>query len=187
MVASGLPAMPIEPMSPVGCARMSPTASTTLVPSNRGGRQGIQGAGHAVLADHQAIDRRAEGILQHFDRLDVIDAEHLPFGGTGRRTDRGGSGDPGVVGHFIHRHQFRLTNAHRRRAEHPAMLRPAAATRRKYRAAAACARLSRSMASTKRLVSAGLVVRASITSRERPGTMFDAEGSTVRMPTVATK
>ena len=54
-------------------------------------------------------------------------------------------------------------------------------------AAAAWAALSRSMVSTKRAVNAGLVVRASMTRRQRPGTMFDAEGSTVRMPTVATK
>ena len=36
--------------------------------------------------------------------------------------------------------------------------------------------LSRSMASTKRAVNAGSVVRASMTSRQRPGTMFDADG-----------
>ena len=39
MVGSGLAAMPIEPMSPVGWARMSPTASTTFVPSSAPGSQ----------------------------------------------------------------------------------------------------------------------------------------------------
>ena len=96
----------------------------------------IHRARHAVLADHQAVDRRAERLLQHLDRLDVIDAEHLPFGGAGRRADRGGGGDEGVVGHFIHAHQLGMADGDSGGAEHAAMIGPAAAAGRKHRAAA---------------------------------------------------
>jgi hypothetical protein len=33
----------------------------------------------------------------------------------------------GVIGHFIHQHEFRLADANRRRAKRPAMPHPAAA------------------------------------------------------------
>ncbi len=97
---------------------------------------GIHGARHAVLADHQAIHGCSQRILQHLHRLDVIDTEHLPLGGPGRRTDRGGRGDVGIVGHLVHRHQFRLADRDRRGAEHAAVLRPTSPARGEHRAAA---------------------------------------------------
>ena len=56
------------------------------------------------------VDRRAQRLLQQLDRLDVVDAEHLPLRGAGRRADRRGGGDAGIVGHFVHRHQFGLAD-----------------------------------------------------------------------------
>jgi hypothetical protein len=63
----------------------------------------IHRGGHAVLADHQTVNRRTQGVLQHLDRLDVVDAQHLPFGAAGRRADRGGRRDVSIVGNLIHR------------------------------------------------------------------------------------
>ncbi len=97
---------------------------------------GIHGTGHAVLADHQAIHRCAQRILQHLHRLDVVNTKHLPLGGPGRCADRGRRGDVGVIGHLVHRHQFGLADRDRRRAEHAAVLRPAAAARGEHRPAA---------------------------------------------------
>jgi hypothetical protein len=102
----------------------------------RGRQPRIHRRGHAVLAYHQTVNRGIEGVLQHLNCLDVIDAQHLPFGRTGRRTDRGGCRDISIVGNLIHRNQFGLTDAHGRCAEHPSMIRPAAAARGKYRPAA---------------------------------------------------
>jgi hypothetical protein len=113
---------------------MSPTASTTLVPSSADGSQAFIVLD--ILADHQSVNRLAERILQYLHRLDIIGAEHLPLGGAGRGADRGGGRDKSVVRNLVHRYQFGLSDRGRSRAKDAAVLDPTAAAGREYRAAA---------------------------------------------------
>src|SRR5262249_16034911 len=76
------------------------------------------------LADHQAVQRCAERLLQQLHRLDVVATEHLPLRGSGRRADGGRRGNVGVVGNLFDRHQLGPTDVDGRGAPHPPLLHP---------------------------------------------------------------
>ena len=83
----------------------------------------------------KSVDRRAERLLQHLDRFHIIDAEHLPFGRTGRRANGGRGGDERVVGYFVDAYQFGLADGDSGSSEHAAVICPTAAAGSKHRTA----------------------------------------------------
>ena len=100
-----------------------------LAAQNRRGQPAVQRRGFAVLPDHQARDRKAQGFVQQLDRLDVVDAAHFPWRRGCGRADGGSGGDQVFGVQFIDGDQFRRAGIHRRIAQLAAMIAPAAATR----------------------------------------------------------
>ncbi|MOA18382.1 hypothetical protein D3C78_1386960 [compost metagenome] len=106
-----------------------------LATEDRGRQPAVEGAGHAVLPNHQSGDRGAQCLLHQLHGLNVVDAEHLPVGQAAGGANRCRGSNPVVIVQFLKADQFRSANGHRQSPKLQAVGNPTATAAGKYRTA----------------------------------------------------